>query len=93
MTNKPSQVDKLDDPIGNDASRPYAQLVGQLLYLVNCTRPGMIHLSRVLSKPIHSHWVQAKRILRHLNGAKDTFLTNYGGISLELVFLARRLLC
>ena len=37
MTNKPSQVDKLDDPIGNDASRPYAQLVGQLLYLVNCT--------------------------------------------------------
>jgi hypothetical protein len=90
MTTKPPQVDKPDDPIGNDVSRPYAQLVGKLLYLANCTRPDIAaatsHLSRFMSKPTHSHWVQAKRVLRYLNGTKDLCLTYSGGISPEPIF-------
>jgi hypothetical protein len=64
MTTKPPQVHKPDEPINNDASRPYAQLVGKLLYLANCTRPDIAaatsHLSRFMSEPTQSHWVQAK---------------------------------
>jgi hypothetical protein len=90
MTTKPPQVDKPDEPINNDASRPYAQLVGKLLYLANCTRPDIAaatsHLSRFMSKPTQSHWVQAKRVLRYLNGTKDLCLTYSGGISFEPIF-------
>jgi len=90
MTTKPPQVDKPDDLISNDASRPYAQLVGKLLYLANCTRPDIAaatsHLSRFMSNPTHSHWVQAKRVLRYLNGTKDLCLTYSGGISPDPLF-------
>ena len=41
MTTKPPQLDKLYEPINNDASRTYAQLVGKLLYLANCNRPDI----------------------------------------------------
>ncbi len=68
MTTKPPQVDKPDDPISNDASQPYAQLVGKLLYLASCTRPDIAtaisHLSRFMANPTHSRWVQAKRVFR-----------------------------
>ena len=87
MTTKPPQVDNPNDPIKDDASRPYAQLVGKLLYLANCTRPDIAaatsHLSRFMSKPTHSHWVQAKRVLRYSNGSKDLCLTYSGGISYD----------
>jgi len=63
MTAKLPQVDNPNDPIGNCVSRPYAQLVGKLLYLANCTRPGITtatsYLSHFMSKPTYSHWVQA----------------------------------
>jgi hypothetical protein len=82
MTTKPPQVDKHDDPINNDPSRPYAQLVGKMLYLANCTRPDIVvatsHLSRFMSKSTQSHWVQAKRVLRYLSGTKDLCLTYSG---------------
>ena len=38
MTTKPPQIDKPNESIINDASRPYAQLVGKLLYLANYSR-------------------------------------------------------
>ena len=73
MTTKPPQLDKPDEPINNDASRPYAQLVGKVLYLAICTRPDIAaatsHLRRFMSEPAQSHWVQAMRVLRYLNGA------------------------
>ena len=36
MTAKPPQLDNPNDLIGDDVSRPCAQLVGKLLYLANC---------------------------------------------------------
>ena len=90
MKTKPPQVDKLDESIINDASRRYAQLVGKLLYLANCIPPDIAvatsHLSRFMSKPSQSHSVQAKRVLRYLNGTKDLCLTYSGGISFEPEF-------
>ncbi len=97
MSTKPPRVDKLDDLISNDASRPYAQLVGKLLYLANCTRPDIAaatsHLSRFMSNPTHSHWVQAKLVLRYLNATKDLCLTYSRGISPRSIVLARCVLC
>ncbi len=59
MTTKPPQVDKLDESFINDASRPYAQLVGKLLYLANCTRLDIAaatsHISRFMAKPTQSY--------------------------------------
>jgi len=90
MTAKPPQVDNPNDLIGNDVSRPYAQLVGKLRYVANCTRPHIAaptsHLSRIMSKPTHSHWVQAKRVIRYLNDTKDLYLIYSGDISPEHVF-------
>ena len=47
MSAKPPQVDNPSDPIGNDASRPYAQLVGKILYLANFTRPDIAVVTSV----------------------------------------------
>ena len=93
MTAKPPQVDNPNDPIGNDVSRFYAQLVGKLLYLANCTRPVIAaatsHSSRFMSKPKHSHWVQAKRVLRYLNDTKDLCFPYSVDISPEPTFFGK----
>ena len=48
-------INNPDEPLSGDKDRPYAQVVGKLLYLANCTRPDIAvatsHLSRFMSKP------------------------------------------
>ena len=54
----------------------YRQLVGSLIYLTT-TRPDLAYsvsvLSEFMSKPLESHWVAAKSVLRYLSGT-----SNYG---------------
>ena len=54
----------------------YRQLVGNLIYLTT-TRPDLAYsisvLSQFMSKPLESHWVAAKSVLRYLFGT-----VNYG---------------
>jgi hypothetical protein len=61
----------------------YQSLIGSLLYASVSTRPDITmaisHLSRYKSNPSQSsHWEQAKRVLRYLNGTTDSVLM-YGG--------------
>ena len=61
-----------DDSAPLGESEPYAELVGSLLYLSQCTRPDISHavgvLTRHMSSPKLAHWELAKRILRYLRG-------------------------
>ena len=79
-----------NEPLNGDKDRPYAQVVGKLLYLANCTRPDIAaatsHLSRFMSKPTQIHWLQAKRVLRYLSGTKDLCITYSGKLSSTPVF-------
>ena len=54
----------------------YRQLVGSLIYLTT-TRPELAYsvsvLSQFMSKPLESHWIAAKCVLRYLSGT-----CNYG---------------
>jgi len=53
-------------------NRLYRELIGELLYLVNATRPDITFvtstLSRFCSNSEELHWPSAKRILRYLKG-------------------------
>ena len=52
----------------------YRKLVGSLIYLTT-TRPDLAYevsvLSQFMSKPLKSHWVATKGILRYLQGTLD----------------------
>lgn len=52
----------------------YKPLVGSLIYLTT-TRPDLAYaisvLSQFMSKPLDSHWVAAKGVLRYLQGTLD----------------------
>ena len=83
MSAKPTLDDSLDEPLDTKLYK-YAQLVGKLMYLANCTRPDIAaavsHLSRHMSKPTLRHWEQGKRVLRYLKGTIDYNIT-YDGTS------------
>jgi hypothetical protein len=54
---------------------PYRKLVGELLYLMNTSRPDIAHavgtLARFMENPGMKHWSAAKRVLRYLAGTKN----------------------
>jgi hypothetical protein len=54
---------------------PYARLVGSLLYIANCTRPDLAHvtgvLARFMSAPTLDHWRLAKAVLSYLAGTPE----------------------
>ena len=59
-------------PLEND--QKFKQLVGNILYLVSCTRPDVAHALSMASrtpKPTEAHWNALKRILRYLKGSSD----------------------
>ena len=53
-------------------SKTYREAVGSLIYAMTCTRPDICwivtKLSQHLSKPLQSHWVAVKHVLRYLKG-------------------------
>ncbi|XP_062026089.1 secreted RxLR effector protein 161-like isoform X2 [Rosa rugosa] len=58
--------------------RPYARLVGSLMYAQVCTRPDIAFsvgvLSRYQSNPGNEHWVAGKKVLRYLQKTKNYML-------------------
>ena len=61
--------------------RPYASLVGSLMYANICTRPDLAFivglLGRFQSNPGESHWIAAKKVLRYMQRTKE-FMLVYG---------------
>ncbi|KAM2408549.1 hypothetical protein ACFX1X_027568 [Malus domestica] len=59
------------------SQREYSQVIGSLMYIMNCTRPDIAYsvsrLSRYTCNPGHDHWEALIRVLRYL---KHTI--NYG---------------
>ncbi|GBM40519.1 Retrovirus-related Pol polyprotein from transposon RE1 [Araneus ventricosus] len=66
----------------------YQELIGELLYLANRTRPDIsfvtCYLSQFHHKPEKRHYILAKRVLRYLLGTKDKKLfydNNFGFVN------------
>ncbi|BFG40858.1 hypothetical protein CerSpe_271320 [Prunus speciosa] len=53
------------------SQKKYSQIIGSLMYIMNCTRPDIAYsvsrLSRYTSNPGHDHWEALIRVLRYLN--------------------------
>ena len=68
----------------NKDNRPYREVIGTLLYLVNACRPDIAYAVNVLSrhqiKPTESDWKGVQRVFRYLKGTTTTGL-NYLGKS------------
>ena len=62
---------------------PYAEVIGNLMYAMLCTRPNMCFtvdmVSRYQSNPGPAHWVAMKRIFRYLRGTTNFALCFYRG--------------
>ena len=65
-------VDISDDTATEITNEPYNELIGSLIYLIQCTRPDLSFavgmLSRHLKTPTRRDWERAKRVLRYLKG-------------------------
>ena len=68
---------------------PYSSIVGNLMYAQVCTSPNIAFvvgvLDRYLSDPGQSHWKEAKKVLKYLQGIKDLMLTYWRTNTLEVV--------
>jgi ATP-binding cassette subfamily B (MDR/TAP) protein 1 len=62
-----------EDEVLDKTQYPYGELVGNMLYLVVCTRPDIAHavgvLARYMSAPSMEHWKIAKAVLRYVAGS------------------------
>lgn len=61
---------------GDDVSQSdYAQVIGSLMFLMNCTHPDIAYavsrLSRYTHNPSLNHLKALKRLLRYLRGTMD----------------------
>jgi hypothetical protein len=65
------------DDAGETTDKPYAEVVGSLMYLTTCTQPdlaqsvGAQSLSRYVSDPRKQHWLAAEKVLRYVVGTLD----------------------
>ncbi|KAJ8517721.1 hypothetical protein ONZ45_g5159 [Pleurotus djamor] len=70
------------------AKKPYAELVGSLMFVMTGTRPDIAFpvqtFSRFTKNPGITHWNEVIRCLRYLQGTRDHWLT-YGGKEQVLV--------
>ena len=70
-------------------TKPYARLVGSLMYAQVCTRPDLAFavgmLSRFQSNPGAEHWVAGKKVLRYLQKTKNHMLVYRRVEDLKLV--------
>ncbi len=57
----------------------FRRVLGQLMYLANCTRPDLSfavgRLASCMITPCHRDWERVKRLLRYINGTKTYGLT------------------
>jgi transposase InsO family protein len=62
-----------------EATFPYREAVGALMYLMVCTRPDIAYavgvVSRTLEKPTLEDWIKVKRIFRYLRGTSQLGIT------------------
>lgn len=69
--------------------KPYASLVGSLMYAQVCTRPDMAFVVGVLGRyqanPGLPHWTAAKKVLRYLQRTKDFMLCYHKNDDLEVI--------
>ena len=69
------------NPEGNEGSRSnaYTQILGEIQYLANATRPDIAyavnHLASYTANPSLQHWGALKRILRYLAGTRNYGIT------------------
>lgn len=76
-----NKLAKDEEPSNSSDRVPYRELVGSLMYLAMGTRPDITHavswLSQFNDRHQNENWVAAKRILRYLQGTKDTGIAYY----------------
>ncbi|GKA86368.1 hypothetical protein Tco_0808079 [Tanacetum coccineum] len=69
--------------------KPYASVVGSLTYDQVCTRPDIAYITSMLgryqSNSGKEHWKAAKKVLRYLQGTKNSMLTYQKIDNLEVV--------
>jgi len=72
----------------NPVDAPYRQAIGSLIYLVTGSRPDIAYavskLSQHLDKPLHSHWISVKRVLRYLAGTRTHGILYDGARGIEV---------
>ena len=72
------QCPKTDLEKKNMEGKPYAQLIGSLMYAQTCTRPDLAYavgvLARFQSNPGPEHWIGGKKVLRYLQKTKAHML-------------------
>ena len=68
--------------------RPYAQVVGSIMYVMLCTWPDLSfavsHVNRFQSNLGEVHWATFKRILRNIKGTERHKMT-YSGKHLKVI--------
>ncbi|KAM1717684.1 hypothetical protein FF2_024886 [Malus domestica] len=72
---------RTDFEVKKMSEKPYASLVGSLMYANVCTRPNIAYIEGILgrfqSNPGEAHWSAAKKVLRYLQQTKCYMLV-YG---------------
>ncbi|XP_057469630.1 secreted RxLR effector protein 161-like [Actinidia eriantha] len=67
-----------DDERKHMENVPYTNVVGALLYAIDCTRPNISHAISMVSRYMHNpekvHWQAVKWILRYIQGTIDVGL-------------------
>ena len=57
------------------AQTEYAQIIGSLMYLENCTKPNIVYaigrLSQYARSPNQDHWFAIRGVLHYLRGTSD----------------------
>ncbi|KAM2924483.1 hypothetical protein COP2_040580 [Malus domestica] len=82
------QCPRSDLEVKKMQAKPYASLIGSLMYATICTRPDIAFivgmLGRFQANPGEAHWVAAKKVLRYLQRTKTHMLVYGRTDSLEL---------
>ncbi|MCP3665672.1 MAG: hypothetical protein GY696_24775, partial [Gammaproteobacteria bacterium] len=74
-----SQYVGKDDLLDETYTVLFRRVLGQLMYLANCTRPDLSfavgRLASCMKTPCHKDWERIKRLLKYINGTKNYGLT------------------
>ena len=86
---KLSKISKNGGKMTAMETKPYARLIGSLMYAQVCTRPDLAFsvgiLSRFQTSPTQEHWIAGKKVLRYLQKTKSYMLVYRQVKNLELI--------